>query len=254
MIKDILTRYINYMISGDAEKARALFFDKPRLDIPERGKILGEVAFMHFVSQRSEWMSASVMQMEHVATTMTDDRIVEEYILNLKQFDKTYELPIAVVADLIEEKLYRVRVYYSLWSLQQKHQIRKPILKKMDDLAFPLVIQCYQQALRQGDLDTILAQFAKDAIVREPAGGHYIHRGSEQIKQFYQALFSNGGGVVLDYCSVTDDGEHCAIEYNVIQWGRDTLPAQAGVAVYEYKDELLTAVRIYDDVDPPIHL
>jgi len=64
-------------------------------------------------------------------------------------------------------------------------------------------------------------------------------------------LFSNGGGVVLDYCSVTDDGEHCAIEYNVVKWGRDKLPPQAGIAVYDYKDNLITAARIYDDVDAP---
>ena len=72
-------------------------------------------------------------------------------------------------------------------------------------------------------------------------------------KSFYQQLFSNGGGIALEYCSVTDDGEKCAIEYNVVGWGKDKLVPQAEVAVYEYnQDKKLTAVRIYDDVNLPI--
>jgi len=252
MTKDILKHYFNYLISGEAEKARALFFGKPQLNIPERGKITGESEFMAFVSQRSDWMKASTQQLKHVASTASDERIIEEFVLTVGQFGKKYELPIAAVADLTEGKLERVRVYYSLWALHRKHQLPQPILKKVKGLSFPLVIQCYQQALKQGDLKTILTQFTKNAYVREPAGGAFIHRGSEQIAQFYETLFSNGGGVVLDYCSATDDGERCAIEYNVVRWGRDKLPPQAGVAVYEYKGKLLSAVRIYDDVDPPV--
>ena len=51
----------------------------------------------------------------------------------------------------------------------------------------------------------------------------------------------------------TDDGAACAIEYNAVRWGRTEIPPQAGVAVYvRGRSGLLSAARIYDDVDPPL--
>jgi hypothetical protein len=52
---------------------------------------------------------------------------------------------------------------------------------------------------------------------------------------------------------VTDDGVRCALEYNCVRWGRYDLPPQAGIAIFERRpDGLLAAVRIYDDVEPPM--
>jgi hypothetical protein len=45
----------------------------------------------------------------------------------------------------------------------------------------------------------------------------------------------------------------CALEYNCVRWGSHDLPPQAGIGVYERgPDGLLAAVRIYDDVEPPV--
>ncbi len=44
----------------------------------------------------------------------------------------------------------------------------------------------------------------------------------------------------------------CALEYNVIRWGRTDLPPEAGIAVYvRGTTGKLAAARIYDDADPP---
>jgi hypothetical protein len=44
----------------------------------------------------------------------------------------------------------------------------------------------------------------------------------------------------------------CAIEYNCAHWGEDEVPSRAGVTVYERgSSRLLTAARIYDDMEPP---
>ena len=52
---------------------------------------------------------------------------------------------------------------------------------------------------------------------------------------------------------MTDDARACALEYNVVAWGRTTLPPQAGLAVYVRGDSgKLAAARIYDDADPPL--
>jgi hypothetical protein len=45
----------------------------------------------------------------------------------------------------------------------------------------------------------------------------------------------------------------CALEHNCVRWGRHELPPQAGIGVYERgPDGLLTAVRVYDDIEAPV--
>jgi hypothetical protein len=66
-------------------------------------------------------------------------------------------------------------------------------------------------------------------------------------------MFSNGGGITLQHCGLIDDGQACALEYNIVGWGKTELPPQAGVAVYVRGETgKLAAARIYDDVNPPI--
>ena len=60
-------------------------------------------------------------------------------------------------------------------------------------------------------------------------------------------------GIGLERCAVTDDGRACALEYNVVAWGRTELGRQAGLAVYVRGDSgKLAAARVYDDSDPPL--
>jgi hypothetical protein len=74
----------------------------------------------------------------------------------------------------------------------------------------------------------------------------------KELRGFYELIIANGGGIPLEHCTLTEDGNACAIEYNVIRWGDSEIPAQAGVSVYERgRNGLLTAARIYDDVEPP---
>ena len=106
-----------------------------------------------------------------------------------------------------------------------------------------------------GDVGAIVAAFEPDGYAREPAGGPHVHRGREGLRSFYELLFSNGGGIPLGHCAVIDDGRSCALEYNVVRWGRTELPPEAGVAVYVRRPSgRLAAARIYDDVDPPLGL
>jgi hypothetical protein len=114
-------------------------------------------------------------------------------------------------------------------------------------------VDAYQRALAAGDVEGVLEQLEPGAYAREPAGAPHLHRGTDALRRFYSALFSNGGGIALQHCHAVDDGVACALEYVVVAWGRTALPPQAGVAVYERGGSgLLRAARIYDDVDPPI--
>jgi hypothetical protein len=98
-----------------------------------------------------------------------------------------------------------------------------------------------------------VATFEPDASVREPAGGPYVHRGHAELRALYTLFFFNGGGIPLEHCTATDDGRACALEYNVVRWGRTELPPEAGIAVYvRGQSGKLVAARIYDDSDPPL--
>jgi hypothetical protein len=98
-----------------------------------------------------------------------------------------------------------------------------------------------------------VATFEPDARAREPAGGRYVHRGLDGLRVFYARLFSNDGGIPLEHCALVDIGRACALEYNVVRWGRTELPPEAGVAVYVRGESgKLAAARIYDDADPPL--
>jgi hypothetical protein len=115
------------------------------------------------------------------------------------------------------------------------------------------VVGAYQRALAAGDVEEIAAAFEPDGYAREPAGGQHLHRGHDGLRSFYEQLFSNNGGIRLEHCAAIDDGQSCALEYNVVRWGQSELAPQAGVAVYvRGPNGKLAAARIYDDVDPPL--
>jgi hypothetical protein len=115
------------------------------------------------------------------------------------------------------------------------------------------VVGEYQRALAAGDVEAAVAAFEPDAYVREPAGGLYVHRSGDELAVLYELFFSNGGGIPLEHCAVTDDARSCALEYNLVRWGRTELPPEAGIAVYvRGATGKFAAARIYDDADPPL--
>jgi hypothetical protein len=112
------------------------------------------------------------------------------------------------------------------------------------------VVGDYQRALAAGDVGAMVAAFESDGYAREPAGGSHVHRGRDGLRSFYELLLSNGG-IPLEYCAAVDDGRSCALEYNIVRWGKAELPPAAGITVYlRGQGGKLAAVRIYDDIDP----
>jgi hypothetical protein len=115
------------------------------------------------------------------------------------------------------------------------------------------VVGRYQAALAAGDAEAVVSTFAPDGCFRGPFGPRYAHRGTAALRVFFTWCFSAGGGIGLEHCAVTDDGVHCALEYNCVRWGSRDLPPQAGIGVYQRgPDGLLTAARVYDDVEAPL--
>jgi hypothetical protein len=164
---------------------------------------------------------------------------------------------LALAADHAEdaegERIVEMRLYFSSWQLTGRHANRPPLLQPSLDLHEPDVVGDYQRALATGDVEGVLAAFEPDGYLREPAGDDYVHRGTDELRSLYERFFSNDGGIPLELCTVTDDGRACALEYNVVTWGRTELPPEAGLAVYVRGDSgRLAAARVYDDCDPPV--
>ena len=100
-----------------------------------------------------------------------------------------------------------------------------------------------------------MGTFAPDGYLREPIGPTTPTGAAAELRSFFGACFSVGGGIGLQLCAVTDDGVRCALEYNYVRWGDHDLAPQAGIAIYERgTNGLLAAARLYDDLEPPIDL
>ncbi|MDP8925378.1 MAG: nuclear transport factor 2 family protein, partial [Actinomycetota bacterium] len=230
------------------------FAGEPRISDPRVGHVEGTRKLRAFVSGMGHWLRERGAVVENVALTRTQTRTVEEIVLHLLGDDGgRIELPVAIATDRKPDRMLKaIRVYHSMWPLTGEHAIRPPLLPADPELHAEGVVGDYQKTLAEGDLEGIVGTFEADGYAREPSGGAYMHRGAEGLRELYAHLFANDGGISLEHCTLTDDGVRCAIEYNCVRWGKDEVPPQAGVAVYERGGSgLLSAARIYDDVDPP---
>ncbi len=246
--------FFDGLVTGEIDALVESFSGVPEIHHPVRGRIRGERAFRGFVDDMTSWLNARNVDVEHVNFLITHRRGVEEVVLHLDGDRGRIGLPLALAADRDEdERIVELRLYFSSWPLNGRHANRPPLLQPDPDLRAPGVVGEYHRALATGDADAILAAFEPDGSRREPAGDAYVHRGTDELRALYERFFSNGGGIALEHCAVTDDGRACALEYNVVAWGRTPLPPEAGLAVYVRGDSgKLAAARVYDDADPPL--
>ena len=240
--------------TGETEALVGSFAGEPELHHPVRGRVRGRRAFERFVAQTNAWLNASNVVDSEVERIITPRRGLEETLMTLDGDRGRIELPVAVVADRDEDaRIVELRVYYGTWPLTGRQTSRPPVLQPDPDLREPDIMVEHQRALAAGDVEAVVAAFEPDGYVREPAGGAYVHRGRDELVAFYERFFSNGGGIAVEHCAVTDDGRSCGLEYNVVRWGRTELPPAAGLAVYvPGSTGRLAAVRIYESADPPV--
>jgi hypothetical protein len=186
-----------------------------------------------------------------LAATSGPGRAVVELMAHLRGDDGELVWPVAVVAESPDDRSVVFRTYCSQWPVDGRRHLRPPILPPGPVLPGDVVGR-YHTALAAGDVDAVLRTFAPDGYVREAVPARGAHRGTAELRALFAGWFS-GGGVGLQLCAMTDDGERCAVEYNCIRWGDRDLSPQAGLGVYERgPDGLLAAVRIYDDIEAPV--
>ena len=246
--------YFAGLMAGEPDVLVKSFAGEPQLHHPVRGRIKGARAFEAFVIETNAWLDQRNVSVEDVEHVVTERRGFEEVVLHLDGETGRVDLPVAIVADRQSDgRIDELRIYSSSWPLTGRHANRPPLLQPDPELRESDVVAEYQRALTAGDVDAIVAAFEPDGYAREPAGGQYIHRGPDRVRAFYDLLFSNDGGIPLEHCALIDDKRACALEYNVVRWGKTELPPEAGVAVYTRgQGGKLAAARIYDDTDPPL--
>jgi hypothetical protein len=246
--------YFTGLATGDVDAMVNSFGGVPELHHPVRGRIKGERAFATFVTETNAWIADRNISVENVDHVITKARGVEEAVLHLDGETGRVDLFIAIVADRqADGRIDELRIYFSRWPLTGHHRNRPPLLQPDPELREPQGMAEHQRALAAGDLDAVVSAFELDGYAREPAGGNYVHEGSQSLRDFYALQFSNGGGIALEHCSLTDDGRACALEYNVVRWGKTDVAPEAGVAVYvRGATGKLAAARIYDDSEPPV--
>jgi hypothetical protein len=243
------------VMTGETDALIRSFAHEPEIHHPVRGRIKGERAFAQYVNETNEWLRAGNASIEELDRRIQiKSRGVGEVVVHLRDESGPIDLPMAIVAEREPDNLIReIRMYYSTWPLSRRHAKRLPVMQPDPDLEEPDVVGEYQRALAAGDVDAIVDAFEPGGYAREPAGAQFIHEGAEGVRAFYEWLFSNGGGIELERCSLTDDGRACALEYNVVRWGTAEMWPEAGVAVYVRGDSgKLAAARMYDDTDPPL--
>ncbi len=247
--------FFDGLMSGEVDALVESFSGEPEVHHPVRGRIKGERAFRRFVDDTTSRLAARNAEVEYVNFLITRPRGVEEVVLHLDVDGARVGLPLALAADHDDEdeRIVELRLYFSTWPLTGRHANRPPLLQPDQDLQVPDVVGEYQHALATGDVEAILAAYEPGGRMREPADGAYVHRGTDELRTLYEQYFSNGGGIPLEHCSVTDDGRACALEYNVVTWGQTALAPEAGLAVYVRGDAgKLADARVYDDCDPPL--
>jgi SnoaL-like domain len=246
--------YFDGLMAGEPDALVESFAAEPELHDPVRGRVKGKRAFEAFVTEMNAWIARRNVSVEYVEHVVTERRGFEEVVLHLDGEAGRVDLPVAIVADReADGRIDELRIYSSTWPLTGRHANRPPLLQPDPGLRESDIVAEYQRALTAGDVEAIVAVFEPDGYAREPAGGQYIHRGPDGLRSFYQLLFSNDGGILLEHCALIDDNRACALEYNIVRWGKAELPPEAGIAVYARgKSGKLAAARIYDDVNPPL--
>ncbi len=246
--------FFDGLMTGEMDALLGAFAGEPELHHPVRGRIRGASAFERFVTETQAWLTERNVLPEEHNFIRTPTGGVEEVLLTVDGDAGRITLPQAVSADRdADGRFIEMRVYFSRWALTGSHAMRPPVLQPVPGLDEPDVVGEYQRALAAGDAEATVAAFEPDGYLREPAGGAHIHRGPDELRALFDRFFSHGGGIPLEHCRVTDDGGACALEYNVVAWGRTQLPPQAGIAVYVRGDSgRLAAARIYDDTEPPV--
>jgi limonene-1,2-epoxide hydrolase len=246
---DPVGHYFAALDGGDAHDLDLVWPGDVVVDDPRVGVVHGHRQLARFVHRSSTWLAEHRARVDRLATTCAGDRAAVELLAHLVVDGRELVWPVAVVAESVDDRSVAFRTYFCRRAVDGHRHVRAPLLEPARDAPRDVVAR-YCAALGAGDTDAVVATFTGGGYVQDPLGAR--HTGPDALRSFYAGCFGPGGGIALQHCAATDDGERCALEYNCVGWGGHDLAPQAGLVVLERApDGLLAAVRVYDDVEPP---
>ena len=140
MLQDAIRDFYVSLLAGDVDALTDVYPGQPLVSTPLQGEVKGAAAFKRFVEEQQVWLKEREANPELFDLTATDERIVAEFVLYLGHAGETIDLPVAVVADLVEGGISAVQVYHSTWPLTGEHTIRAPLLEPAEGLEEPEII------------------------------------------------------------------------------------------------------------------
>jgi ketosteroid isomerase-like protein len=248
---DPVGQYFAALDQGDSRTLETVWPGEVVVHDPRAGEIRGHRHLRRFVRDNQSWLAERRARIETVASTRVGRRAVVELLAHLLHDGREVAWPVAVVAESPDERSVVFRTYCSQVPVDGRRHLRPSILRTVAE--WPESLDLYGKALALGDGEAVVRAFAPDGYYRESIGVHDLHRGAEELREFFGKAFQPGGGIDLQPRVVTAEGSRCAIEYDCVGWGGHELPPQAGLCVVESTlDGLLAAVRVYDDVEPTV--
>lgn len=216
---------------------------KATVDDPVHGRASGGPGVRHLLEKIAGWLRASEGVYREGALVPGTDRDVTFGAITLKRREGTVELPVAVVAERRPSREVEMRVYCATHALADHAQRRAPLLVDARDLALPVPVAAFVQALAKGDAAALTAAFEHDGSIVAPDGSSHRREGGA-LAAFLAKLADKA---VLHAGGSADDGRRCAIEHAITLGGR---APQAGLMLFERGDSgLLSALRLFGDLD-----
>jgi limonene-1,2-epoxide hydrolase len=249
---DPVGQYVTALSRGDVSTLETAWPGHVVVHDPRVGEVRGHRQVRRFVQRSQSFLAEHQVRTETMASTVVGSRAVVELLARVVVNGREGMWPVGVVAETPNDRSVVFRSYFSRWLFDGQRHVRPAFLEpeRVDPAD---VVGRYRAALDAGDTDEVVCTFTPEGYYREPIGPPFAHRGACELRSFFERCFSEGGGIGLQTCCVTDDGVRCALEYNCVRWGRHALPPQAGLAVFERgPGGLLLAVRVYDDVAAPL--
>ena len=202
---DPVAQYFTALTTGDTQALETVWPGEVVVYDPRAGEIRGHRHLRRFVRDNQSWLAERHARTETVASTSVGGRAVVELLAHLVNGGEEVLWPLAVVVESPDDRSVVFRTYCSQWPVDGRRHLRGPILEPGD--AGPGdVVGRYRAALDAGDTEAVVSTFAPDGYLREPIGPHSVHRGTSELRSFFAACFSAGGGIGLQPCAVTDDG------------------------------------------------
>ena len=248
--------YLSALVDGDDAQLLKLVGREVTIEDPRFPGLSGEDGVSDLVSGFQNFFTPLGPRVEHLRTTVAERRVLCEDFLHIDHDGQHWGLPVGtVVAPDPTTGGVRIHVYYTNWPFGRKHSFRASLFDAPEEggVEFTGAIQTYFESLLTGDIARIRTAWEGDIYFREASGLPYVHWGKDAVINYFEGLFSDGAPMLRDN-TIKEGGRTMFMEFTVVGWDGQEWPVdrhEAGLAVYERVTPkgLMSAIRIYDDVD-----